>query len=150
MRNLALIIGFIISVATSNVIFGQDTDQIKHKKILQLLELSGSAKIGEQFSTYFINSIKTRQPDIDQKFYDEIVNEFNGNEIVKLIIPIYEKHYTEEEIDQLILFYQSPIGKKMVEKMPLVIQESMEIGQKWGMEIGRKIIEKFQKIKEDK
>lgn len=148
MRTIYLTITYIAAMAMTNLIYGQNTIQTKHEKILQLLELTGAAKIGNQVTTHLIKSLKTSQRDIDQKFWDEIVNEFNGNEIIKLIVPVYEKHYTEDEIDQLILFYQSPIGKKMVEKMPLVMQESMEIGQNWGMEIGTRIMAKIQKNKE--
>jgi len=39
----------------------------------------------------------------------------------------------------MIAFYESEIGKKMVEKTPIIMQQSMQIGQQWGMEMGAKI-----------
>ena len=35
--------------------------------------------------------------------------------------------------------YQTPIGKKISEKAPLIAQESMQVSMEWGMEIGEKI-----------
>jgi len=45
-------------------------------------------------------------------------------------INIYVKVYTEEEILEINKFYSSAVGKKMVDKMPLLMQESMAITQK--------------------
>jgi hypothetical protein len=47
------------------------------------------------------------------------------------LIDIYVKHFTEDEIKQLIAFYQSPIGRKMVREMPVVMKEGAEVGQEY-------------------
>jgi hypothetical protein len=62
---------------------------------------------------------------------------------VALVTPIYDKYYTEADIDQLITFYNSPIGKKSVELMPVIMQESMSVGQEWGKKIAEKIAKKL-------
>lgn len=41
----------------------------------------------------------------------------------------YSYHFSEAEIKKLVAFYQSPIGKKAVEKMPVVNQDMMMVGQ---------------------
>lgn len=46
-------------------------------------------------------------------------------------IQIYMAVYTEAEIQGLIAFYESPVGRKTIEKMPLLSQQSLEIGQKY-------------------
>lgn len=45
-------------------------------------------------------------------------------------IDIYVKTYTEGEIHAISKFYKSPAGKKYIEKMPQLIQETMAITQK--------------------
>ena len=45
-------------------------------------------------------------------------------------IAIYAKVYTEEEITALNQFYQSPVGQKMLAKMPELMKESLGIAQK--------------------
>ncbi|GAA6205351.1 DUF2059 domain-containing protein [Thalassotalea sp. SU-HH00458] len=45
------------------------------------------------------------------------------------MIDIYTKHFSEKEVQGLIEFYQSDIGKSMTKKMPLVMQDSMVVSQ---------------------
>lgn len=64
-----------------------------------------------------------------------------GGIICNNFIQLYMSVYTEAEINELIAFYESPIGQKTLEKMPLLMQESMAINQKYTMKIMPKIIE---------
>lgn len=61
---------------------------------------------------------------------ESLLNQFMGKEfmddIQKSTIQIYGRHFTTEEIDQLAAFYRSPIGKKALAKMPVIMQESMQ------------------------
>ncbi|NVK56517.1 MAG: DUF2059 domain-containing protein [Alteromonadaceae bacterium] len=45
------------------------------------------------------------------------------------MIDLYLTHYTEHEIDGMLAFYQSDVGKTMVKKMPAVVAGSMQISQ---------------------
>jgi hypothetical protein len=44
-------------------------------------------------------------------------------------IRIYSEAFSEKELDDLIVFYQSSTGKAMVSKMPQIIAKSGEVGQ---------------------
>jgi len=43
----------------------------------------------------------------------------NYNELIEKLIPVYTKHFTEQEIESLITFYRSTTGKKMIDKTPI-------------------------------
>ena len=43
---------------------------------------------------------------------------------------------TKEDLEEFIKFYQTPVGKKFAKNTPFIMQESMQIGQQWGMKIG--------------
>lgn len=45
------------------------------------------------------------------------------------ILAIYKKTFTQKEVDDLVAFYQSPSGQAVVQKMPLVMQQSMALGE---------------------
>ena len=135
------IIFVICLIITSS--YGYSQSSKKTEKIKQLLELSGSAKLGVQVMNVMIPQFSKVYPDVDKKIWDEIMTEVNVQDLIDLIIPIYEKYYTEEDIDQLIQFYNSPIGKKSVEMMPFITQESMQAGQAWGSELSLKVINKL-------
>jgi len=62
----------------------------------------------------FINAIVTCQD-----FYDEIV-------------AIFFQYYTYEEVEQLVGFYKTPLGKKILMQNTVVIEKSYDIGMKYG------------------
>jgi hypothetical protein len=87
------------------------------------------------------------QPDVPAEFWTESVNEIKKNalnDLVKLLAPIYANHLNEDDLDGLIEFYLTPIGKKYAEKTPLITQESMIAGQQWGMTVGQKIADRLE------
>jgi hypothetical protein len=90
-----------------------------------------------------IEQFKGIIPEAPDEYWDLVLKEFSGGELVQLIIPIYDRHFSHEEIKDIIKFYETPTGKKMVEKLPLITQESMNAGQQWGMEIGEIIQNKL-------
>lgn len=135
MKKPLLILSFALLSFTTNA---QNTT--KTEKIKQLLELSGSGKMGIQVMDQMMSSFKSSYSVVKQEFWEEFKKEINPDDIENMILPIYDKYYTEADIDQLTAFYKSPIGKKMIQTMPLVMRESMVAGQNWGKEIATKVL----------
>jgi uncharacterized protein len=46
------------------------------------------------------------------------------------MVQLYAREFTEKELKELAKFYQTPIGRKTIEKMPQLMGASMEIGQR--------------------
>jgi hypothetical protein len=38
--------------------------------------------------------------------------------------PLYDKHFSEEELRQMVTFYRTPVGRKSIEVMPSLMQEA--------------------------
>jgi hypothetical protein len=81
---------------------------------------------------------------VPQKFWDDVQKEFNPEAMIQLIIPIYDKHLTHDDVRGLIAFYQSPLGRKMSAVLPQITQESMQAGQQWGMQIAQRVQKRLQ------
>ena len=45
------------------------------------------------------------------------------------MVQIYIKHYTEAEVQGLIAFYESPLGRSMTAKTPAIMQDSARVSQ---------------------
>jgi hypothetical protein len=43
-------------------------------------------------------------------------------------VVLYTQTFTEQEIRQLSAFYKTPVGRKSLEKMPMLMQKGAEIG----------------------
>ena len=50
-------------------------------------------------------------------------------------IQLYTESFTEEELQGIIDFSKSPLGQKMAEKSPILMQKSMEIGRQHAQQL---------------
>jgi uncharacterized protein len=58
-------------------------------------------------------------------------------EMVDGIATVYASNFTAAELRDIEAFYRQPTGQKMLEKMPVISQQALAVGQ----EIGRKAAE---------
>ena len=115
----------------------------KNARIRKLIELTNSAMMGKQVMDALFAQFKPAFPQVPADVWDEMAAVFKPEELTELSIPIYERNFTRAEIDGLIAFYESPIGQTMLQKMPLVVQESLQAGNQWGQEKAREMIQKL-------
>ena len=47
------------------------------------------------------------------------------------VVPLYDKHYSHAEIQSLIQFYETPLGKKVTDLRPRIAQEGMLVAEEW-------------------
>lgn len=141
MKKLIILLGILVLASTAHA----QVEPAKEQDIRKLLELTVSAKIGIQVIDNLIGSFKTNLPDVPDAFWAEFRQDINEDDLLEMVIVIYDKHFTHEDIKGLIAFYETPLGRKITDKLPLISQESMQAGAKWGEEIAQKAITTLQK-----
>ena len=72
------------------------------------------------------------------------MQELNPSDMIDLLIPVYQAHLSESDIQAINTFNQSPAGQKLLKAQPLIMQDSMKIGQQWGADAFRKVLNKYQ------
>ena len=119
-------------------------DQISHRKAVEdLFLLTKTSKMMDsvKIQTKKILFQQLREQDIPEakkpifnkymsKMIELITNTVNWDKIKPQMTDLYVSNFSENEINDMLAFYRSPTGKKFVEKMPVIMQKSMEIGQK--------------------
>lgn len=86
--------------------------------------------------------MKQQLPNVPEEFWKTAEEEIMKNivdDVVGMLAPIYWKHLTKADLDGIIKFYETPVGKKMAAAQPNIMTESMKVGQQWGMQIAMKI-----------
>lgn len=72
------------------------------------------------------------------------------DEMLEVIIPVYQRHLTVDDVDALIAFQSSPVGQKVVNLQPIMIQETMQaitpMQQRAMSEVMRRLNERLQKM----
>jgi hypothetical protein len=48
------------------------------------------------------------------------------DEIMDAMVPVYQKHLTKGDIDNLVAFYSTPTGAKLLREMPTIMAEAMQ------------------------
>jgi hypothetical protein len=111
-------------------------------------ELVTTIKLGDQFKALLpmiFKSIKPaivqNRPDVDHDFdaLVPIVQQKMSARISELedaVAVVYASNFSAAELRDLIAFYKTPTGQKLLEKTPLIAQQTMAAGQKFGQSAG--------------
>ena len=65
-------------------------------------------------------------------------------EIGDLMAELWARYFTAAELDQLIAFYKSDIGQKVVSLQPRLFQDGMQLGTDWGEKVAREALLKME------
>lgn len=109
--------------------------------IRRMMDLTGTSKLTQQIMATMAANYKDPK---QQEFYAQVAKEADfSRELFDLMIPIYDKYYTHEDIKAIIGFYESPAGQKMLSVLPQITQEMMPKAMEWGQDVGRRVMEKM-------
>jgi hypothetical protein len=109
-----------------------DISAEKEQAIRKLMEMIGATDFGTQVNQQLLSQMRFDFPQVPESLWAEFAESLDPAELTSMAIPIYDRHFTMEELQALIDFYTTPVGQKIVNKLPLVAQESNAIGQQWG------------------
>ena len=62
-----------------------------------------------------------------------------GDEVATL----YATNFTNDELKAILTFYQSPAGKKLLARQPIVVDSSMKFAQDWANSLSDEVIGKM-------
>ena len=61
------------------------------------------------------------------------------NEVAKA----YAAHFSEQELKDIVAFFKSPVGKKMLAQEPIAIDQSLKAAQSWANNFSDVVLERF-------
>lgn len=83
--------------------------------------------VKENMQLNFDQMVTTLKPEQAQAFRQAV----KVDEIVQLLLPIYDKHFSADDLRAYIRFYGSKEGKKLVQTLPLLMKDSVEVSMKY-------------------
>ncbi|MFH4963778.1 DUF2059 domain-containing protein [Gaetbulibacter sp. M235] len=125
MKKILLVCMFMVAIATK----AQDNSDFKNETV-EFLKLTGAGAA-------FENAIAQIGAGVSQENKEAYTNEANGT-LVSLydkMAELYMAEFTQDEIKELVAFYNTDLGKKLAEKQLGLTQKAMMFGQSWGMEV---------------
>ena len=123
----------------------------KRVLVVKLLEASGAYEtldvlvkpMATQVTEVLLARAKSRGKSVPDAFVTMLRQEFEHgfsgarHKFVQTVVPEYAERFTKPELEQLLSFYESPLGKKLSVHIPEITISSMQ----QGAEIGRQVAE---------
>jgi hypothetical protein len=118
----------------------------------ELLALKGAAQMFEPVVTGVIEQTKAAilqtNPQLSKDLNDvgtQLRTEFapRSNEILDAAAKAYAGRFTEQELKEVVTFYKSSAGKKMLQQEPLVLDETFGFVQQWQERVGQDVMNRF-------
>jgi len=121
----------------------QAVDPAKRADILHLLDLMGTktaiARMGptlmaqmQQFSHDTASS--EQQKRIMQDTLTRMQARIDSGAFEDLYVSIYDKYFTADDIHQMIQFYESPVGRKLIDKQADITKDVFAGSMQWMQE----------------
>ncbi len=112
-------------------------DPAKEAAIRHLMDITEVSKLGGNIQEYITKEVhdvvgRAITPEKLPQFMDSFSKKFDASAppsaITDVVVPIYAKNFSLEDIQGLIQFYESPLGKRVVKTLPEISQESQRVG----------------------
>jgi uncharacterized protein len=66
-----------------------------------------------------------------------------STEIVNDVAKLYASRFTEQELKDILAFYKSPLGRKLIVEEPAILDQSMKNAQTWAENLSQEVIAKM-------
>jgi hypothetical protein len=99
-----------------------------HDMFQRIMEVQ-SQNMQQLFRDQLLKEKGSIPPEFDSHFkkaMDDLIKAMPIDEITQAMIPAYQKHFTKSDIDAMNAFYSSPVGQKVLQQLPVVMQEGSQ------------------------
>lgn len=134
------------------------SENTKREQVVELINLMNMSSMMEamyaQMEGMMQNTskelgVKPSEQPIFDKYYGKMTTvmkeEMSWKKMEPQIIDLYVRHFDEKEISDMLAFYETETGKSVIKKMPLLMQESMLIGQ----QMMKNVLPKLRKVSQE-
>ena len=119
MKKLFIIIMLIFSMS----ITGFSAETSKQKKIKELFQIMDVQAMTNEMSQMILNDTGNMNLSKNQKAALQKEMHSMIDYVLNKQTELYDKHFTEQEIDDILNFYKTPAGKKVIEETPKITKE---------------------------
>lgn len=132
MKKIVLVLCLLATVVGQ----AQDTSEFK-KETIEFIKLTGSGAAFDNAIAQIGAMVSEANKEAYQK---DAIATLNG--LYDKLADLYMTEFTQDEIKELVTFYNTDLGKKLSGKQLSLTQKGMMLGQSWGMEL-QEIAQKY-------
>jgi TonB family protein len=112
-------------------------------QVHEMMELTGSVNLTKQMLDSMMPMLRQSMPpympaDVMQDFEQT----FTGGALEDAVVSSYQAHLSTEDAAEIIAFYKSPAGRRMLAAMPAIVVDCQKAGQQLGVQVMQQVLEK--------
>ena len=119
MKKLFIIAMLIFSMS----ITGFSAETSKQKKIKELFQIMDIQATTNEMSQMILNDTGNMSLSKNQRAALQKEMQSMMDYVLNKQAELYDRHFTEQEIDDILNFYKTPAGKKIIEETPKITKE---------------------------
>jgi len=129
-------------------------------KVNRLMELTRAVEVAQQMIPAMMKNIspllKQALPELPDQTHQFMLDQYSAEftaavpAFMQKTAQLYKKYFTEQEISELLDFYETPTGRKFGRSMPAFTKDAQALGVIWGQQVGPAIGQKVMQRVRDK
>jgi len=133
----------------------QGIDPAFERDIARLLEVTGTQKVGDQmaqmFVTQFADGFRQGNPEVPPRVVEIMSEVVRGTfkkefpSLMKRMVAVYATLLTPDDVRQMLAFYDTPLGRRMIELTPRLAEAGGQVGGEWGRELTPTVVAELQR-----
>jgi hypothetical protein len=122
----------------------------KRALIREVIQVTGTASLMQSMVDQMLKVMRERAPDAEKDMFWRLTARMRVSECLELLIPVYDKYFSGEDLRELVAFSKSPAGQRILKAMTLLTQEGMDVGEKWGQRKAQELMQELLREQEEK
>jgi len=136
---MALAMGMGQALASSSAPASED-------QVRQLMEVVGVGKMLLQMNTQAVTTLQQSMPCVQPEFWQNYMDANQTQLFIGRLVPVWQHHFTSDEMEGLLKFYRSPLGQKVINEMPTTMAEANQAGQQWSHERSDQMVNELKQM----
>jgi hypothetical protein len=116
------------------------------EQVRQLMEAVGVGKMLAQMNAQAVTNLQQSMPCVQADFWQNYMDANQTQLFIGRLVPVYQRHFTADEMEGLLKFYRSPLGQKVITEMPNTMAEANQAGQQWSHERSEQMISELKQM----
>lgn len=93
----------------------------------------------------------TAPPYFPDSVWEDMSKTFASYDLLAEMVPIYQRHISQEDMDAILKFYRTDSGRRLLEAQPAMVAEAQAtfpaVGRKLGQEVAARHMDEIQAAK---
>ncbi|MFN7960976.1 MAG: DUF2059 domain-containing protein [Thermoanaerobaculia bacterium] len=119
-------------------------------KVRKLMVLCGADQLPTRIADSVVTQFRGYHKDLPEELFTRFRAQLDLEEMMNRIQAVYDKNFTDEELDGLIAFYSTPVGQSVLHKQTAIAEQTSATSGEWGEKIGQQLIAEITRARTEK